>query len=955
MKKDRIKSFGMCEHARTSASEMDRRAALKLFATGAALALASCGKPYEEIVPYVDIPDGLTPGIPLRFATALPLGGYARGVLVRSIEGRPIKIEGNPRHPGSLGSTDVFAEASVLSLYDPDRSQVVRNRVQPVAWDAFWGLLQAQMQREKTRAGSGLRIVTGRITSPTLRRQLDELLHAFPQARWYRYEPVNDDAALAGAVSAFGQAVTAIPRFADARVVLALDADPLGPGPQQIRMARDFIAARHAQSSARDFLRLYAAEPAWSLTGANSDHRLALQPQLIRNVALAIAKELGADVDSGELPAHARRFAQAAADDLKSSPGQALVMAGEGQAPEVHALCHWINAQLHAPIDLIEPVDVTAPSHGDCLRALSEDIAAKRAETLVIIECNPAYDAPGELDLSRSIGTVPFTVHLGPYDDETAALCTWHLPLSHPLESWSDLRSIEGTASIVQPLIRPLYGARTAHQLIAYMAGVASASSYDLVRQTWQAQASTGEFESWWRHALYDGVIPNTAHPPLSVPAAKLPSVAPAQSPAGLALTVSPDPGVFDGSLANNAWLQECPKPMTKQVWGNAVHISAADARRLRLVDGDVVRLSRANIHIDAPVIVQPGQAEGVISTTLGYGRTHAGAIGNGVGFSIHPLQPLSSARVLEDITLIPTGNHQDLLSTQQQYQLEGEARELLPLLSLADLASGKESQHEVDSSMPSLLPRHDYNSYAWSMVIDTSACIGCNACVIACQAENNVPIVGPDEVGMGRDMHWLRIDTYFFETEKRPPGFQPVPCMHCEHAPCEPVCPVMASVHDSEGLNVQVYNRCVGTRFCESNCPYKVRRFNFFGYADGHEYANLGADVVKLQFNPDVTVRARGVMEKCTYCVQRISGARRNAEKENRRIGTGEVTTACQDACPTRAIRFGDRNDPAAAVNSLRKEARHYELLGHLDTRPRTTYLARLRNPNPALTEEGS
>jgi molybdopterin-containing oxidoreductase family iron-sulfur binding subunit len=589
------------------------------------------------------------------------------------------------------------------------------------------------------------------------------------------------------------------------------------------------------------------------------------------------------------------------------------------------------------------------------LRAVSEDLAAKRVETLIIIGCNPVYDAPGELQLDATIGNVPFNVHLGLYDDETAERCTWHLPLSHPLESWSDLRGLDGTASIVQPLIRPLYGTRTAHQLVAYMAGTVSASSHNLVRQTWQARTPAGDFEGWWRQSLHDGVIADTAHKPVSVPDAKLPTLAPAQPPTGLALTMPASPSVFEGSFSNNAWLQECPQPVTKQVWGNAVHMSPNDGRRLGLGDGDVVRLSRGQVHVDAPVSIRPGQADGVISAALGYGRTHAGAIGNGVGFSVYPLQTLTSTRVLEDVNLTPTGRHQGLLSTQHQHDLEGDARELLPVLSVADLAGGKHPPHELDSGLPSLLPPHHYDTYAWSMVIDTSACIGCNACVVACQAENNVPIVGPEEVGMGRDMHWLRIDTYFVATAANPPGFQPVPCMHCEHAPCEPVCPVMASIHDSEGLNVQVYNRCIGTRFCQTNCPYKVRRFNFFGYADGHEYANLGADVVKLQLNPDVTVRARGVMEKCTYCVQRISRARRDAEKESRSIRTGEVTTACQDACPTKAISFGDRRDSSARVNELRQESRHYELLGHLGTRPRTTYLARLRNPNPSLTEDGS
>jgi Fe-S-cluster-containing dehydrogenase component/anaerobic selenocysteine-containing dehydrogenase len=933
-------------------SGLDRRTALKLFAGGAALALASCGKPREEIVPYVEIPEGLTPGIPLKFATALALAGYARGVLVKSVEGRPTKIEGNPRHPASLGSTDVFAEASVLSLYDPDRSQAVRNRAQPVAWETFAGVLRTQMEQESARRGAGLRLLTGRITSPTLRRQLDDLLRAFPEARWHRYEPVNDDAALAGAVQAFGRPLVGLPRLNDTRVVLALDADPLGPGPHQIRMGRDFVAARRAQASPQDFLRLYVSEPAWTLTGANADHRLALPPWLIGNLALAVAKELGASGEAGNLPPQAQRFAELAVGDLKSRPGRAVVLAGRAQPPEVHALCHWINAQLKAPVDLIEPVDVAEPGHTDSLRALNEDIVGKRVQTLIILDANPVYDVPVDLDVHSALRTVPFSVHFGQYNNETAAVCAWHLPLAHPLESWSDLRSLDGTASIVQPLIRPLYDTRTVHQLLAYMGGAASASSYDLVRDTWKARTPDGDFETWWRGVLTDGVIPNTAQQPAQMPAPKLPALAPTEPPAGFTLTLAPDPSMFDGTFSNNAWLQECPRPVSRQVWGNAAHLSVNDARRLGLVDGDVVRLGRGDFQIDAPVMIRPGQADGIISTTLGYGRWQAGAIGDEVGFNAHHLQSIGSLWVLDGLSMTATGRREEILTTQHQYQLDGDAHELLPILSIAELDSRLPPRPESAGGPATLYPTYPYNTYAWSMVIDTAACIGCNACVVACQAENNVPIVGPQEIGMGRDMHWLRIDTYF-ESETRPPGFQPVPCMHCEHAPCEPVCPVMASVHDAEGLNLQVYNRCVGTRFCESNCPYKVRRFNFFGYASGQEYANLGADVVKLQFNPDVTVRARGVMEKCTYCVQRISQARRTAERENRKIRDGEVTTACQDACPTRAINFGDRNDPAAAVNTLRQEQRHYQLLGELGTRPRTTYLARLHNPNPTFAKE--
>ena len=930
--------------------DIDRRVALQLMASGAALALASCGRPAEEIVPYVNIPERLTPGIPLRFASTLALAGFGRGVIATSVEGRPIKIDGNPHHPASLGATDVFAEAALLSLYDPDRSKAVRRGTGVYSWDAFEAALRTQLAAERGRHGSGLRILTNRITSPTLLAQIDTLLESFPEAKWYRYEPVDDDAARTGAARVFGRPLSAIPRLADARVAVTLDADPIGPGPGQIRFGHDFISARKSKwafEQAPEFLRLYAVESAWSLTGANADHRIALSPQFVHNFALALASPLGATVPTGELPAGAARFARAAAADLKSAPGQALVLAGRSQPPEIHALCHWINAQLKAPVDLIEPVDPVPIGHAVALRALADDLAAQRVETLVIIGANPAYDGPADLRLGDLIAAVPFSAHFGLYADETAMRCRWHLPMSHPLESWSDLRAFEGTASIVQPLIRPLYDTRTAHQLIAVLQGEVSPSSHDIVVSNWRARSGSDDFPTWWREVLHNGVVPDTAARPVAAPPVELPQVAPAPEPSGFTLTISPDPSVWDGCFANNAWLQECPKPLTKQVWGNALHVSPVDGKRLGLVDGDVVRLEIGGVGIEAPVLVRAGQPENVVAATLGYGRWSAGAIGNRVGFDVFGLRTLDNLWLRTGAKLSKTGASQNLLLAQKHFQLEGEAKELQPRMSLAELAAGKRLADRPGEHLPTLYPPYDYDTYAWAMVIDNAACIGCNACVVACQAENNVPVVGPDEIAMGRDMHWLRVDTYIIDER---PGFSPVPCMHCEHAPCEPVCPVAASIHDSEGLNAQVYNRCVGTRFCQSNCPYKVRRFNFFGYADEQEYANLGAEVVRAVFNPDVTVRARGVMEKCTYCVQRISRARRAAEKEKRQIRDGEVVTACQAACPTRAISFGDLNDPHSQVNELRQEPRLYELLGHLGTRPRTTYLAHVRNPNPEL-----
>ena len=928
-----------------SSGALDRRAALKLFVSGAAVALSSCGQPPRHIVPYVDLPDGVVPGVPLRFATALPLAGYGRGVIVTSVEGRPIKINGNPRHPASLGGTDIFAEAAVLSLYDPDRSKAPYSagRIQP--WSAFQAALLPNSAKVKSRQGAGLALLTGRITSPTLLDQIDGLKHTLPKAEWYRYEPIEDDAASAGAQQAFGRAAVALPRFADTRVALMLDSDPLGFGPQQIRLGHDIVTARKLRQ-AEASLRLYVAEPAYTLTGALADHRLAGRPDLIRNLAIEIARALGAPTRRAAFAGRERSVRQ----DRRCRPRR---------PPRCRHGSSWAAAKRRRARSV--SLDQRAASRADrfhraggsgrcrsqrVLRTLTEELRTRHIDTLMIVGCNPAYDTPGEFALAQHIASVPFSVHLGVYRDETAACCTWHLPLSHVLESWTDIRAVDGTASLVQPLIRPLYDTRTAHDLFAFLGGAVSASSHDIVRARWRSVAPHDEdFEDWWRQSLHDGVIANTAAAKQSLPAPQLPQIAPAHSSTGLVLTLAPDPSVFDGSVANNPWLQECPKPFSKQVWGNALHLAEADARRLGLVDGDVVRIIAGKAAVEAPVLVQPGQATGTIAGTLGYGRRAAGSMGNGVGVDLYPVRQTDSVWALTDVSLSRTANRQNILRTQHFFTLEGEADKLQPRFDLADLLKADLGLSKPGATPPTLYPSHSYDTYEWAMVIDNAACIGCNACVIACQAENNVPIVGPDEIAEGRDMHWLRVDEYVVAGR---PGFSPVPCMHCEHAPCEPVCPVAASVHDSEGLNVQVYNRCVGTRFCQSNCPYKVRRFNFFGYADGQEYGSFGSEIVKAVFNPDVTVRGRGVMEKCTYCVQRISRARRTAEKENRAIRDGEVITACQAACPTRAIKFGNLADPQAEIHKVRDAPQSYALLGELGTRPRTTYLARLQNPNP-------
>ena len=898
---------------------LDRRDALKALA--AAVLATGCSRPAEEIVPYVNMPERVVPGKILRFATTVPMAGYGRGAVAITHESRPTKLEGNPHHPASLGRTDIFLEAAVLELYDPDRAQTVRTAATPVAgWDGFSQALD--QARARWSAGADLRLLTGRVTSPTLIRQIARLSSQYPHVRWHRYEPVNDDNALAGSRLAFGTAFVPRPRLADAAVVWCVDADPLGPGPDQPRFAHDFARRRRPGG---DFSRLYICESTWSLTGANADQRLALKPQELQDFVLAVASRCGVAVPAPTLGSDHARLAGRIAADLLAHRGSALVLMGESQPPELHALAHVLNARLAAPVDYLKPIDPMPDSHAQSLAALSRDLDAGKVDSLIVIGANPVYDSV----LPFAIAKAKLSAHLSLHEDETGAACQWQLPLTHPLEDWSDIRAPDGTASVIQPLITPLYDTRDAHELVGMMLGDRR-KPYDIVRKTWTAQAA-GNFEDWWRGVLEQGVIAGSAPPPASPGTPRLPPI-PRKRPARYTLVTRPDPSLYDGRAANNAWLQECPKPLTFEVWGNAFEISPADARTLKLEDGDGLRVSSRGVSVEGPVRIRQGQADGVIGATLGYGRRVVGAIGKDIGFRVAALVP-------GPVSVEAAGKSFAFYQAHRRGEIEGDADELYPTL------PASEAQRRVQPpGEPPTMISHPVkgDGYAWAMVIDANLCIGCNACVIACQAENNIAVVGPEEAARGREMHWMRIDTYRVADGI---GFQPVPCMQCEKAPCEPVCPVEASVHDSEGLNVQVYNRCIGTRFCEANCPYKVRHFNWFGYSNGQEYADLGARPMPAHYNPDVTVRARGVMEKCTYCVQRISRARRHAEEENRRIHPGEVVTACQAACPTNAIRFGNLDDKADAINALRQEPRHYTLLRELGTRPRTTYLAKLFN----------
>lgn len=945
-----------------------RREALKLMAASLALAgLQGCGRqPEEEIVPYVRAPEQLASGKPLHYATALRHGGFALGVLVESHMGRPTKVEGNELHPASLGATDAFAQAAVLGLYDPDRSQMITNAGEPSNWDAFLADIAAKRAEWASRQGAGLYLLSGTVTSPTLGLQLTELLQAYPQMRWHQYEPVTRDAVHAGAELAFGELLETLYRFDQATVIVSLDSDFLGSQAGHIRYAGDFAQGRRRLHGGATMNRLYVLESTPTLTGAMADHRLPLQATRVEAVARAMARKLGLDVTPSPEPQPIpEQWLETMVKDLRSHPANSLITVGDHQPPSVHALAHAMNERLgnfgHTVIHT-EAIEQNPTGQWGSLRRLAEDVQAGKVDTLLILGGNPVFDAPVDLAFADALRKIPLRIHWGLYADETAQYCHWHVPACHDLESWGDGSAHDGTIALLQPLLAPLYGGRSIHELMDVLLGGSGRSDYDCVRSYWQQRYSGADFEHFWRQVLRDGLVADSAARPrqLSVRkdlASRLP--VPARLPdQTLEIQFRPDPTVWDGRYANNGWLQELPKPLTKLTWSNAALISPPTAERLGLRNEEWVELSYRGRRLHTPVWIMPGQADDSVTLHLGYGRNRAGRVGNGVGVNASELRcadapwfgfglKINKVDAAGLFRFLHAPERVELATTQHHHGMAG--HDLVRIMTAAEFQAATANAAKAEP-LPSMYPPHRYEGNAWGMVIDQNVCIGCNACVLACQAENNIPIVGKEQVIRGREMHWLRIDRYYTQSPHNPRVFfQPVPCMQCERAPCEPVCPVHASVHDGEGINNQVYNRCVGTRTCQSNCPYKVRRFNFFDYAHAPA-TNEGAPNLAALRNPEVTVRSRGVMEKCTYCIQRISAARIEAEKQNRPLADGEVVTACQAACPTRAIVFGNINDPESRVAKLKSQPHHYALLAELDTNPRTTYLAKLCNPNPEL-----
>jgi MoCo/4Fe-4S cofactor protein with predicted Tat translocation signal len=988
---------------------VSRRGFLKVMGASFALAgLAGCTKqPDEPIFPYVKAPEDLILGKPMYFASAFPFPTGAIPVLVKSDAFRPIKVDGNPDHPMSKGKSDVLTQASLLDLYDPDRSKEVLFHGATSGWADFQEAFAKAAQN--SNAGEGIYFLSETITSPTLAAQWKQVQAAYPSAKMVQWEPVNRDAAMAASKAAFGSYMDAQYKLENADVILSLDADFLGgiAQPGFLPMAAAY-AARHRYEEGQTMNRMYAVETMPTVTGFKAEHRLALKPSQIVELAqdfVAMSRPAPEGVDevagTSFSTIESVKFLNALMRDLEASKGKCVVIPGEQASQVVHAAAYALNARFGAigkTVVYTETVNPMPSEQVADLKALVGDINAGKVQWLVMLGVNPLYSAPVDLEFAAAMAKVPTTVHLGTHVDETGSLSTWHINKAHYLESWSDARAYDGTISIIQPMIAPMYGGHSAHEVLQALLENTEASAYDVV----VANAKTyikGDFPTAWRKALHDGWVEGTAFAPSTAPPKGAAPAAPVQATnGGVEICFKPDPSLYDGRYANVGWLQELPKQITNLSWDNAALMSLATAEALGVEQSDAVEIDVNGRKVVAGALVVPGHADGAVTVHLGLGRrVEAGRVGGGVGFNAYLLRT-ADAPYAAGGTVTKTGGTYDLCVTKvnfiehrgsfaQQdlndkefdkdgtYSLPGHEameRAIIRYATLEEVKAHPDFAHEggpgalvnkVGYSPEGETPGHGESMFPdawsydhqdvsaqqiqnkWGMAIDLNSCVGCNACIVSCYAENNIPVIGRAQVKIGRNLQWLRIDTYFEGDLHAPRAhFQPMACQHCENAGCEQVCPVGATVHTPEGLNAMVYNRCVGTRYCSNNCVYKVRRFNFLLYSD------YDTESLKFMRNPDVTVRSRGVMEKCSYCVQRIEAVKIEADKENRAIRDGEIVTACQQACPTSAITFGNLNDPNSAVSKAKAKQRDYQVLADLNFRPRTTYTAGVINPNPEL-----
>jgi MoCo/4Fe-4S cofactor protein with predicted Tat translocation signal len=908
---------------------IDRRRFLQLMAASLAMAgLAACGKTPEQAVPAVRQAAQWVPGEVIWYATAVAFCGVAQPVLGKTLAGRPIKLEGNPQHPMSGGACDAFTQAAILQLYDPDRSQAPRFKGREASWDQVREALRPQVQTLDSNHGKGLHIVCGASSSPTLGRQLEDLRRRWPETRLYHAEPFAETQALRVSEQVFGQPLEARHHLENTEVLVCLEDDPLGSGPRQTPLQRGWAERRRLAAQGQGAALSFVAESIPTLTGAAATRRLAIAPSRLPDLVLALSRALGENTaDQPRLNARQNNWINVATTALKAHPGRGLICVSQQAPADVQAQVMRLNQRLGA---FGQTLDWQVPTllgyergqFRDSLEQLSQQLAAGNVSQLLLLDCNPLYTSAPELALEGLLHKVPFRLHAGLYYDESAAHCHWHLPLNHALDGWSDARAADGSACIIQPLIEPLYSTRTLHQILGLLLTSADSDALEPVRTTWAYVP-----ENQWRQALADGWIETPAP---AVEVREAPSVAlNLIDPDGLEAVVRPDPCVWDGRFANLGWLQELPKPISTLTWSNVVGLSPRLAEQLGVRNGDGVEVALPGQLLRGAAWIEPGQADQVIALTCGYGRSHAGRVGNGLGYIVRPIQQTSVSASVR-----PRGERHALAMTQTHHQLPVDDE---PPIRVVHREAPKLPAQQIPVSLYSAVAD---SGPQWGMVIDLDLCTGCNACVTACQAENNIAVVGAEQVAKGRSMHWLRIDHYYQGSLDAPRSrFQPLPCMHCEQAPCEVGCPVSATVHSRDGLNQMIYNRCIGTRTCASYCPYKVRRFNWL------DWSADAAPSIQAQRNPEVTVRARGVMEKCTYCIQRISAARISAKQHASEFDTAQVVTACQQTCPSQAIRFGDIADPASAVSRARSDPRHYRLLEALGTRPRTTYLARIED----------
>jgi molybdopterin-containing oxidoreductase family iron-sulfur binding subunit len=983
--------------------DVPRRRFLKFMGASMALAgvtLTGCRRwPKEKLQPYSSAPKDRMPGVPEYYATVWELGGVSYPLLVTAFDGRPIKVDGNPQHPYSrkigkigahtIGASDLYAQASILDIYDPERAGVPgmyeQGKFIQKTWDEANAALAEAFKGARANGGTGLAILSESTTSPSFIDMKARVAKLAPQAQWFEYEPLSRDNEMLGTKLAFGKPYRPQLQLRNAKVVVLFDADILGTHAGRLRYANDWAWARKNADINKTMNRVHLFESAFTITGTVADVRTPVKPSRIPALVASLAAKLGvAGQSAGNLSQEEAAIIDATAADLKAAGAGGLVYAGSGLAPEVHAVVAAINQALGAvgnTITYIDEPNGDRPSHAESIANLSKAIAANKVDTLLILGGNPAYDAPADLDLAKALSTVRVSIHHALHANETSLACKWLIPAAHYLEAWGDGRSWDGSISVAQPIIQPLYGGKSRLEMLAILAGE-QIDGEAIVKRAW---SGTTKDEKSWRKVLHDGFYENSAPPAAKVAiAGNIPAIKVTEEAKGFEVRFQQDHKIYDGRFANNGWLQETPDIMTKIVWDNAAYISKKDADELGVRNRDVLAVKVGGKSIEIAAYILPGQPVGVIGLPLGYGRSASGSIGTDLGFNTYSIRT-SDAMFSAAAEVSKTGKTYNLVWTQEHHLIDhvgfegrqerigkkGESGSIVKEASLAAYAhdGAKAFSEGGHHGVPlQLFEKPDPNDFSyphkWGMAIDTNACIGCNACVVACVAENNIPIVGKPQVEMNREMYWLRIDRYYKGAADDPNPqviYQPMMCVHCENAPCEQVCPVAATLHDTEGLNVMVYNRCIGTRYCANNCPYKVRRFNYLDFQSRPPRDKFPMPWLKLPdmqqlesidkikqmvFNPEVTVRMRGVMEKCTYCIQRIHNTKVAKRSEGQELKDGDVVTACQQVCPTEAIVFGNLNDKESEVSKLHANPRSYTVLDELNTRARSKHMAKLRNP---------